>query len=69
MTTLMVQTNRLLDNFKRIKKAAGSDIIPVLSGNGSGFGDTAIGKHTERLCGNGRCIENRRSRAHKDKRP
>ena len=42
MTTLMVQTNRLLDNFKRIKKAAGSDIIPVLSGNGSGFGDTAI---------------------------
>ncbi len=42
MTTLMVQTNRLLDNFQRIKKAAGSEIIPVLSGNGSGFGDTAI---------------------------
>ncbi len=42
MTTLVVQTNRLLDNFKKIKKAAGSEIIPVLSGNGSGFGDTAV---------------------------
>lgn len=42
MTTLVVQTGKLSDNFRRIKKAVGSSVIPVLSGNGSGFGDTAV---------------------------
>ncbi len=45
MTTYMVQTERILDNFKLIKKRVGKTaIIPVLAGNAFGLGDTVVAR-------------------------
>ena len=43
MTTLMVQTDRVLHNFNLLRKAAGKVLtIPVLSANAYGLGDAAM---------------------------
>jgi len=43
MTTLMVQTDRLIDNLHTLQNEFGSSqIIPVVSGNAYGLGDVAI---------------------------
>lgn len=44
MTTLIVQTDKLLSNFHAIQAAAGVPVIPVLKGNAYGLGDVATGK-------------------------
>ena len=45
MTTLMVQTDRVLHNLHTFQKAVGrAAVIPVLSGNAYGAGDTQMAK-------------------------
>lgn len=43
MTTLLVQTDRILDNLRLMQKKCGRvPVLPVLSGNGFGLGDAAV---------------------------
>lgn len=44
MTTLVVQTDKLLNNLRAVQTAAGVPVIPVLKGNAYGLGDVAVGK-------------------------
>lgn len=44
MTTLIVQTDKLLMNLKTLQTAVGVPVIPVLKGNAYGLGDVEIGR-------------------------